>query len=400
LLTAAKSPLFLYGPDAARGERGKATVAALAGLANALGQGDKLAYVGAGANEQGVRDMGLLPDTLPGYAAVSDAAVRERLGKLWGLQPPAETGQTSAHMLGGGVKGLFVLGDNPAAQPALAEALRQLDFLVVQDLFLTETAQLADVVLPACSFAEADGTYTNLERRVQRGPQGIRAVGESRPDWAILAALAEKWLVTQTFEVSETLRQDSGQASKVSELPDWKRKKRKTKTGPAAKPWNYPTAQAVLEEIGKAVPFYAPLRWEALGEGGAQWSAKELRLGTRDWGSSNTQSLIPDTQPGSFLLVSSPLLWDGGLFMQHAPEQVRKLTPAPFVALNPTDLATAKLAEGNKVTVASPRGSVTLTLKADGSVQPGTAWIPANLPGLPAETLGAARGEPISVIMR
>ena len=409
LLTAAKSPLFLYGPDAATGERGKATVAALARLANALGQSDKLAYISAGANEQGARDMGLLPDTLPSYAALNDAAVRERLGKLWGLQPPAEMGRNYAQMLGGGVKepalnavkGLFVMGDNPAAQPVLVEALRKLDFLVVQDLFLTETAQLADVVLPACSFAEADGTYTNLERRVQRGPQGIRAVGQSKADWAILAALAEKWLAAQTvqtFEVSET--------SKVSEIPDWKRKKRKTKTGPAPKPWNYPNAQSVLEEIGKAVPFYAPLRWEALGEGGVQWSAKDLRFRISDFGLSTpmkdaSQSAIRNPQSAmEFLLVSGPLCWDASLFMHYAPEQVRKLAPAPFVALNPADVAAAKLAESSQVTVTSSYGSVTLILKADASVQPGTAWIPVNLAGLPAETLGGGRGEPISVIVR
>jgi NADH-quinone oxidoreductase chain G len=402
LLTAAKSPLFLYDSDAARGERGRATVAALVRLANALGQGDRLAYIGAGANEQGARDMGLLPDTLPGYIPVGDAAVRERFGKLWGLQPPAEMGQTYAQMLSGGVKGLWIMGDNPAAQPVLAEALRKLDFLVVQDLFLTETAQLADVVLPACSFAEADGTYTNLERRVQRGPQGIRPVGQSKPDWAILAALAEKWLAVQTFEVSET--------SKVSELPDWKRKKRaKVKTGSAPKPWNYLTAQAVLDEIGKAVPFYAALRWDALGESGVQWQARDLRLRISDFGTANPQSAI--TNPAArdagspqsameFLLVSGPLLWDGGLFMQHAPEQVRKLTPAPFVALNPTDLAAAKLTAGARVTATSPHGSATLTLRADPSVQPGTAWIPANLPGLPAEMLGGGRGEFVSVIVR
>lgn len=389
LLAAAKSPLFLYGPDAATGERGKATVAALASLASVLGQGDKLAYIGAGANEQGCRDMGLLPDLLPGYAAVTDAAVRDRLGKLWGIQPPAQPGQSYAQMIGGGVKGLFVIGANPAAQPVLAEALRKLDFLVVQDLFLTETAQLADVVLPACSFAEADGTYTNLERRVQRGPQGIRPVGESRPDWAILAALAEKWLAAQTFEGAETAR--------GTDLPEWKRKKRKAKTGPAPKPWNYPNAQAVLEEIGRVAPFYAALRWDALGEQGLQWSARDVRWGTRDWGATTPQPPVPNPQPGSFLLVGGPLLWDGGLFMQYAPEQVRKLTPAPFVALNPADLAALKLAEGSQVTVASASASVILALKADASVQPGTAWIPANLPGLPAEILGSGRGEPVNV---
>jgi NADH-quinone oxidoreductase chain G len=409
LLTASKSSLFIYGPDAATGERGRAIVAALVSLANVLGQGDKLAYIGAGANEQGARDMGLLPDALPGHAAMNDTAVRERLGKLWGVPPPIQPGQSYSQMVAGGVKepapslhsgqalnavkGLFVMGENPAAQPGVAEALRKLDFLVVQDLFLTETAQLADVVLPACSFAEADGTYTNLERRVQRGPQGIRAVGESKPDWAILAALAERWLAAQTSEVSET--------SEVSQLPDWKRKKRaKVKTGPAPKPWNCPNAQAVLEEISKAVPFYAALRWEALGDGGAQWSAKDLRFRIADFGLATPQSAIGNPQSGSFLLVSGPFFWNADLFLQHAPEQVRKLAPAPFVALHPADLAAAKLTTGARVTVASPHGSVTLALKADPSVQPGTAWVPANLAGLPAETLGAGRGDVVTVTIK
>ncbi len=107
---------------------GEATVAALASLANALGQGDKLAYIGAGANEQGARDMGLLPDTLPGHAAVADAAVRERLGKLWGVQPPAEAGQSYAQMVAGGVKGAVRDGREPCgpARPGRGAAQARL----------------------------------------------------------------------------------------------------------------------------------------------------------------------------------------------------------------------------------------------------------------------------------
>jgi formylmethanofuran dehydrogenase subunit D len=86
--------------------------------------------------------------------------------------------------------------------------------------------------------------------------------------------------------------------------------------------------------------------------------------------------------------------------MQHAAEQVRKLTPTPFVALNPADVAAAKLVEGSQVMVTSASVSVTLALKADSSVQPGTAWIPANLAGLPAETFGAGRGEVVSVVVQ
>jgi predicted molibdopterin-dependent oxidoreductase YjgC len=388
LLSAAKSPLFIYGPDAATGERGKATVAALGNLAALLGQGDKLAYIGPEANSQGCRDMGLLPDTLPGQLALTDAGVRDRLGKLWGVQPPVEPGQSYAQMVAGGVKGLLVVGLDPVAQEANTAALRDLKFLAVQDLFLTETAKLADVVLPACSFAEADGTYTNLERRVQRGPQGIRAAGESRADWAIIDAVAERWLAAQGVEAVEN--------TEAAKLPDWKRKKRKAKQGPAAKPWHYPNAQAVLEEIGKAVLFYAPMRWEALGEGGIQWPASALPRSARKPETIEVAALAP-LAAGSFHLVSSPVLWDSGLFMQHSAAQVRDLIPAPFVALNPADLAARKLAEGSEVQVSSAHGSVTLVLKSDASVQPGTAWVPFGLAGLPAEALGAGRGEAVAL---
>ncbi len=396
LLNAAKSPLFIYGPDAATGERGKATVAALNNLAILLGQGDKVAYVGREANAQGCRDMGLLPDALPGQLSVTDAAVRDRLGKLWGTlrAPLSQAGQSYAQMLAGGVKGFYVLGLNPAVEPSAAEALRKLDFLVVQDLFLTETAKLADVVLPACSFAEADGTYTNLERRVQRGPQGIQAFGQSRPDWAILADLAGKWLAAQNSEVAETLRQESGQASEISKLPDWKRKKRKAKAGPAAKPWNYANAQAVLEEIGKAVPLYTALRWDALGEQGQQWPVSAFTRSTRKPETAARITPVAAPAPGSYLLVSSPVLWDGDTLMQKSADPVRNLIPEPFVALNPSDLAASKLAEGSRVLVTSSTGNATLVLRSDASVQPGTAWVPARLAGSPAEALGAGTGEP------
>jgi NADH-quinone oxidoreductase subunit G len=394
LLTTAKAPLFIYGPDAARGERGRLAVTALSNLAIALGFGDRLAYVGAEANSQGARDMGLLPDALPGHQSVSDAAVRDRLGKLWGAPPPSEPGLSYDKMIGGSLRALYVMGANPAADSLTAEALGRLDFLVVQDLFLTETAQLADVVLPAVSFAEAEGTYTNLERRVQRGPQGISPVGESRADWQILAALAERWQtaqsVTRTFELSE--------ASKVSDAKtaDWKKKKQKAKVGPVSKPWNYPTIGTVLDEIGKDVPAYAGIRWETVGESGLQWNANAVARPARRV---EPVEIAPIAVPaaGSYLLVSSPVLWDGGTLMAHGAEQVRKRMVAPFIALNPADLAAAGLIEGPIVTVTSPRAHVVLPLRADASVQPGTAWIPSGLTGAPAEMLGAGSGEPMLI---
>jgi NADH-quinone oxidoreductase subunit G len=389
LLVAAKSPLFLYGPDAAVGKHGKAALAALNNLAILLGFGDRVAYVGAEGNSQGARDMGLLPAFLPGHLSVKDAAVRDRLGKLWGVEPQAEPGLSYQQMLDGGVQALFVMGDDPAIDPRVAQKLLELNFLVVQDLFLTETAKLADVVLPAASFAEGDGTYTNLERRVQRAPQGIRPVGESRPDWTILAALADRF-------AQAALLASSAASATGAEAVDWKKKARKVKHGPTPKSWNYPNAQAVLEEIGRAVPVYAGLRWEALGESGLQWGAQAVTRPAR-----RVEAVEPvpraELPPGGLWLVSGPLLWDASVWMQHGVEQVRRLIPEPFVALNPSDLAKAGLPEGGKVTVSSTHGTASLVLKADATVQPGTAWVPAKLAGRPAELLGAGQGEPVPV---
>ena len=432
LLLAAKSPLFLYGPDVATGERGAAAVAALNNLAALLGQAAKVAYIGDGANSQGLRDMGLLPDALPGHQALGDAAVRERLGKLWGVEPPAGPGLSYHRMLEGGVQMLFVMGDDPGADPVAADALLALNFLVVQDLFLTETARRADVVLPCCSFAEADGTYTNLERRVQRAPQGVQAQGESRPDWAILTELAARWLAQGSTLDSENRVAEGSRASEAPsaapKVPDWKKKPAKARQGAGPNPawppaqrgkaWSYPSARAVLEEIGKAVPFYADLRWEALGEAGAQWSAAGLaRLPRRQEstldssprsvprtgavsgiaGQNRVITPVPAPPDGSYWLASGPLLWDSRVLMTHAAEEVRRLIPEPFVALNPSDLAATGLPDGAMVSVTSPRGSATLRVRADPAVQPGTAWIPSGLAGRPAELLGAGRGETVAV---
>jgi NADH-quinone oxidoreductase chain G len=399
MLTSAKRPLFLYGPEAATGERGGAAVQALMTLTSLLGQAAQLGYVPSEANSQGLRDVGLLPDMLPGQVAIGEAAVRERLGKLWGVQPPAEPGLSYQQMLNGGVAALYVAGGNPAAVPAVAEALRKLDFLVVQELYLNETAQLADVVLPATSWAEADGTYTNMERRVQRGNASVRSVGESLPDWQIFTMLAERWQASSAPAAGGAPVAEQAVAAGDGSDPDWKRKRRRVaaaRQGPVAKAWNYTSAGAVLEEIGRAVPYYSTFHWETLGQLGQQWPANSLARSLRRPESLDVPA-VPIAPQGSYWLASAPVLWNAGTLMQQAHERLKLRIPGPFVALNHSDLGMAGLTEGSQVTVTSPYGKVLLTLCADTAVQPGTAWIPLDLAGKPAESLGAGRGEPIAV---
>ena len=220
---------------------------------------------------------------------------------------------------------------------------------------------------------------------------GVTVVGDARADWAILTDLAGHWLAVEAAHHAPEV---------AAQVSDWKAKSakrnRKARSGPEHRPWNYTDAQQVYEEIGKAVPYYAELRWDNLGELGMQWP---LPLAPRQPRRVEPVEVppAPALPDGGLWLVSGPLLWDSSVFMEHAAEEICNLIPTPFVALSPADFKSAGLTEGEPVTVGSEYGSVSLVVKADDSVQPGTAWIPVGLAGAPAETLGARRAEPVVV---
>lgn len=192
-----------------------------------------------GANEQGANDMGVLPNRLPGYASIEDADARNRFAQAWNMPIPTEPGLTTEGILQACLQGkicaLYLAGANPLIEyhdPSLAErALRACEFVVVQDSHMTETAEYADLLLPACTVAESEGTYTNWERRVQRFWRALEAPGESKPDWLIFAEL---WL-------------------------------RQTRQTPPFNP------REVMCEIASLVPPYAQCTYAELGETGRRW---------------------------------------------------------------------------------------------------------------------------------
>jgi NADH-quinone oxidoreductase subunit G len=198
---------------------------------------DNYGRSGAGAgpllednNSLGARDMGLLPDQLPGYLPLSDGA---SLAQAWGTELPTSAGKDYEAMLGGGVHALYVIGADPArhATPEQLAHLEALDFLVVQDLTLTETAQRASVVLPAVAYTEKDGTFTNTERAVQVVRRALGELPGARSDWQILNDLA--------------------QALGLG--------------------WNYNSPVEILAEIGQLVPLYAGVSRRGLGQEGVRW---------------------------------------------------------------------------------------------------------------------------------
>ncbi len=195
--------LVLYGDGLTQQASG---CEAVKGLINLVILTGNLGKPGAGIiplhptnNTQGALDAGLAPGFLPGFAGSGEKAAREALARFLSRPLPAKVGLTLGEMLhaaGEQLKAMYVVGENlvwSAPNCAAAKAaLQRLEFLVVQDLFLTETAELADIVLPACSFAEKDGTFTSAERRVQRVRAAIPPLGEAKPDWQIFVSLAKK----------------------------------------------------------------------------------------------------------------------------------------------------------------------------------------------------------------
>ena len=201
---AAESAAICYAMGITQHTTGTDNVVTLANLAMLTGN---IGRPGTGVNPlrgqnnvQGACDVGALPNVYTGYQAVADPELRKKFAEAWGVALPAEPGLTATEMMdaaaGGEVRAMYIIGENPMlSDPNLrhaGEALEKLDFLVVQDIFLTETALLADVVLPSASFAEKEGTFTNTDRRVQRVRTAVSPPGEAKPDSEIVAEISRR----------------------------------------------------------------------------------------------------------------------------------------------------------------------------------------------------------------
>ncbi len=361
LLAAAKRPFVAYGSDYAWGHGSRAIVTALTNWVVAAGHGDRLGFLHSQANAQGAADMGMLPDRLPGHAPLADAGSRGRLESLWQTRLPAEPGLNYGAMIANvrsQIRALYIMGADPAAEkPADAAALKALNFLVVQDLYLTETAKLATVVLPASSYAEGDGTYTNMDRRVQRAPQAVQSVAKSVPDWNILMHLARYYAAGQTAA------------------------------------WNTPSVAAVLAEIAEAVPQYAGMTWDSLDGDGRQWAWDAL-LVDREL-QPHDEVALPEVEGYPFRLVTGNLLWDGGTVFAATPAMMGLVIQAAH--LHPDDAAGLGLQECDPVEIRSQAGQVRTAVHFDPAVRPGTLFVPFSLPGAPVGSLFDAAGPRTSV---
>jgi NADH-quinone oxidoreductase chain G len=201
----------------------------------------KAMLLSEGANTQGAMDVGLLPGHYPGYRVIDDAGQRE-ISELWSIEPPVEPGLSGWEMLdktGSDISALWIMGQDPASNllhnEKFKNSLKKLDILILQDYFLTETAKLAHVVLPSCTFAETKGTFTNTERRIQRINPAIRRIKDSNPDTEII--------------------------QKAAFLA-------------GAKGFDYTRIEEIFEEITRVVPAYSAISYDSLGPWGRQWEVR------------------------------------------------------------------------------------------------------------------------------
>ncbi len=312
-------------------------------------------------NVQGASDAGLIPMVYPDYQRVDHEAVRRKFEAAWGVPLDPKPGLTVVEIMAGAlegrIKGMFMMGENPFLSDPnvnkVRKALARLEFLAVQDIFLTETAEFADVVLPAASFFEKLGTYTNTDRRVQIGRPVLAPPGEARPDWQVLCELA-------------------------------------TRLG---HPMRYESPEAVFAEFAGLTEGYRGLTYDLLGTTGKLWPCPDpatdgqaVLFADGFPTSSRRGDFVPcelapakelpdDEYP--FVLNTGRLLehWHTGTMTRRAAA-LDALRPTAFAEFHPDDLKRHGVADGDTVTVASRRGSIRLEARASSHVLPGNVFIP------------------------
>lgn len=368
-IAGADKVLVIYGREAAElGLTG--AVAALATIAGQPGTtGSGLVAVGPHANSQGAADMGVLPDWLPGYRKVSDAEARAALGEVWPAPPPETPGLDAAAMLAGGVQALFVMGTDPAGDdPASSAALAALDLLIVQELFLTATARLAHVVLPAQSVPERGGTFTTMLRRVQRFHAATKPVGRARQDWKILRDLGQRLGVAEPFGDPADVMAEIARA-----VPIYAGLTHDTlgAASPPA-PSNTLLPFAPLSDARKVS--YAGTAYENDYGEGRVWPVAEGGAAGTDW---QPRAAAPPAGEG-ILLVLTRTVYDAGAMV--APSRILDpLLSSPHVMLSPFDAAVHGIADGARLRLSTERGMVEAAARVNASVTPGTLLAPESL---------------------
>jgi len=385
LFAKAQNASIVYAMGITQHVTGSANVAALANLSLITGQIGKestgINPLRGQNNVQGACDMGALPNVFPAYQSVTDEKVREKFRAAWGSNTACEKGITVSQMIEdaahGSIKSLYIMGENPMlSDPDIShveEALKNLEFLVVQDIFMTETAKYANVILPSTSFFEKDGTFTNTERRVQRVRKAIEPVGNSRPDWEIICSLMKAF----------------------------------------GYPAEYSSPSDIMEEIRSVTPSYGGITYERLDNGGLQWPCPTLdHQGTKflhkDKFSRGLGKFTVNEyrEPGEQADEEYPLTMTTGRVPHHYHTgtmtrrswALDREYPNGFIEINPQDAEKLGIKNNNKVRIISKRGEIETVAVITENIIPGVAFMPFHFGEAPANKLTSRNLDPVTQI--
>jgi formate dehydrogenase alpha subunit len=366
LYAKASRAAIVYGTGITQHTTGTNGVGALANLALLTGnigrKGGGIYALQRENNGQGACDMGTLPKFLPGYQSVADAQAREKFEKCWGASLPAEAGLTTLEIMEqvkkGKIKGMYIMGENPVLSfpnsRLVTEILTSLDFLVVQDMFLTETARRANVVLPAASFAEKEGTFTNFEGRVNRVRKAIEPIGESLPDWEIVVRLADKM----------------------------------------GYPLPFSSLQDVMSEIEELVPSYeaytdSEKQDELAYEGTGHTDGRQLLKGFARFSPIEYTPQAEERKSDyPFTLLTGTTLYHFGTGNRSSRAwRLRKFSPQSFVEICESDARKLAVTDGEEVKVISAVGEVTTLVKITDTLRKGMLFMPFSFPETPVNAL-------------
>jgi formate dehydrogenase major subunit len=335
-------------------------------------------------NVQGASDSGLIPMFYPDYQRVEDPAVRKKFEKAWGKSLDPKRGLTVVEIshaaLEGRVKGMYVLGENPFLSDPDTNKVRQglsrLEFLVVQDIFLTETAEFADVILPASSALEKSGTYTNTDRRVQVGRPALRMPGEARLDWEIVCEVSTRMGYPMRYEnVEEVFLELASLGDSLHGLT-FDKLSSTGKLYPCPDPEN---TDGTVVMYGDAFPTPS---------GRGKFVPADV---------APPHELPDDEYP--FVLATGRLLehWHTGS-MTRRTKVLDALEPEAFVEMHPDDAARMGLVEGERVRVTSRRGKITTQLRLADAVLPGNLFLAFHFREAAANLLTSDALDPIGKI--
>jgi len=366
LFATSRASMILWGMGISQHVHGTDNARCLIALTMLTGQvgrpGTGLHPLRGQNNVQGASDVGLIPMMYPDYQRVDNGAAKAKFETLWGRTLDPKPGLTVVEIMdavhAGKIRGMYIMGENPAmSDPDVAHARRalsELEMLVVQDIFLTETGYLADVILPASAFPEKTGTFTNTDRSVQLGRQALSPPGGARQDLRIIVDMARELGL------------------------DWK----------------YSHPRDVFAEMREAMPSIAGITWERLEAEHAvtypcenEGDAGERVVFTEDFPTPTGKArfvpakIIPGAEPPDadypFVLITGRQLehWHTGS-MTRRTEVLDEIEPVPVASLHPADMAQMKVGPGGTITVASRRGRIALAARADAGTPRGAVFIP------------------------